>query len=84
MDRQANRGRAREFKALQIESHNGLLEGEPWGPPAGLERPNITRCNSHHYAFKMAVLHRVLIDAYSEGERSHNAHLEQITQTTNG
>jgi hypothetical protein len=80
-DRHAGGGRAREFKSLQIESQNCLLDDEPRRPPAELKRPNDTRWNSHYYAFETAVLNRAPIDAYSEKEeRAHNARLERVTQ----
>ncbi|PNP37194.1 hypothetical protein TGAMA5MH_10911 [Trichoderma gamsii] len=80
-DRHADGGRAREFKALQIEYQNFLVEDEPRRPPAELKRPNDTRWNSHYYAFDTAVLNRVPIDAYSEKEeRAYNTRLEQIVQ----
>lgn len=80
-DRHAGGGRAREFKSLQIESQNCLLDDEPRRPPAELKRPNDTRWNSHYYAFETAVLNRAPIDAYSEKEeRAHNTRLERVTQ----
>ncbi|KAI8412297.1 hypothetical protein FOFC_08927, partial [Fusarium oxysporum] len=80
-DRHAGGGRAREFKALQIESQNCLLDDEPRRPPAELKRPNDTRWNSHYYAFETAVLNRAPIDAYSEKEeRAHNTRLDRVTQ----
>ncbi|KAF6515144.1 hypothetical protein HZS61_005050 [Fusarium oxysporum f. sp. conglutinans] len=80
-DRHAGGGRAREFKALQIESQNCLLDDEPRRPPAELKRPNDTRWNSHYYPFETAVLNRAPIDAYSEKEeRAHNTRLDRVTQ----
>ncbi|KAL5611117.1 hypothetical protein FOBRF1_007234 [Fusarium oxysporum] len=80
-DRHAGGGRARECKALQIESQNCLLDDEPRRPPAELKRPNDTRWNSHYYAFETAVLNRAPIDAYSEKEeRAHNTRLDRVTQ----
>jgi len=81
-DRHADGERAREFRALQIESQNCLLkEDKSRRPPTALKRPNDTRWNSHYYAFKTATVNRATINSYSEKEeRAYNTRLEQVTQ----
>lgn len=81
-DRHADGGRSREFKTLQIEHQNCLLEeDERRCPPTELKRPNDTRWNSHYYAFETACRNRAAIDAYVEKEeRAFNTRLEQIIE----
>ena len=81
-DRHADGGRSREFKALQVEHQNSLLEESERHPaPAELKRPNDTRWNSHYYAFETACRNRAAIDAYVEKEeRAFTTRLEQVMQ----